>query len=243
MALTDLLTAGAVGIAFGFALERAGLGSARKLTGQFLLTDLTVFKVMFSAIVTAMLGTFWLGRFGLMDLAFLYVPDTYLAAQIAGGLIFGAGFALAGLCPGTSCVSAATGRGDGAMVVAGMFAGVLGTGLAFPLVERWYDSGARGAWTLPQLLHLPYGVVVFGVVLIALAGFAAAEWIEWRTTEPARTTLAWPRITRSGLVAMAIAALTLGAASALVRTPAPKKILTVVAPAPEKPLVRPASGC
>lgn len=33
-----------IGIAFGIALERAGLGSARKLTGQFYGTDLTVFK-------------------------------------------------------------------------------------------------------------------------------------------------------------------------------------------------------
>ena len=244
MALTDLLVAGAVGIAFGFALERAGLGSARKLTGQFFLTDLTVFKVMFSAIVTAMLGTFWLGRLGLMDLAFLYVPDTYLGAQIAGGLIFGAGFALAGLCPGTSCVSAATGRGDGAMTVAGMFAGVLGTGLAFPLIERLYNSGAHGAWTLPQLLHLPYGVVVLGVVLIALAGFAAAERIEARGARPVQVTWSLPGIARGGLIVMALAALTLGAASALVRTPAPKKAVNVSAPAlDEKPRVRPAGGC
>jgi uncharacterized protein len=180
MALTEILTALGVGVAFGFALERGGLGSARKLTGQFFLTDLTVFKVMFSAIVTAMLGTFWLGRLGVMDVAFLYVPDTYLPAQIVGGAIFGAGFAVAGLCPGTSCVAAASGRGDGAMVVAGLFAGVVVCGLGFPLVEHLYNSGARGAWTLPQLFHVPYGVVVFAVVLVALAGFAAAERIEAR---------------------------------------------------------------
>jgi uncharacterized membrane protein YedE/YeeE len=136
---------------------------------------------MFSAIVTAMLGTFWLGRLGILDLALLYVPDTYLPAQVTGGLIFGAGFALAGLCPGTSCVSAATGRGDGAMVVAGMFAGVAATGIGFPLVQPLYDSGARGPWTLPQLFHAPYGVIVLAIVLVALAGFAAAERIEARS--------------------------------------------------------------
>ena len=241
MALTGLGPAFGIGIAFGFALERAGLGSARKLTGQFFLTDLTVFKVMFTAIVTAMLGTFWLGRLGLMDLAFLYVPETYLTAQIAGGIIFGAGFALAGLCPGTSCVSAATGRGDGAMAVAGMFFGVLGTGLAFPLIDRLYNAGARGAWTVPQLLHLPYGVVVFGVVLIALVGFAAAERVEARTAESVPATGTLPRMAQGGLVLLALA---LGAASALVLTPAPKTTLAVSAPAtPEKPLVRPAGGC
>jgi uncharacterized protein len=178
--MTEVLLPVAIGVAFGAALERAGLGNARKLTGQFYLTDLTVFKVMFSAIVTAMLGLFWLSRFGWIDLGALAMPETYLRPQIAGGLVFGAGFALAGLCPGTSCVAAASGRGDGAAVVAGLFTGVLAAGFAFPLFRDFYDSDARGAWTLPSLLHVPYGVVVFAIVIVALAGFMAAERIEKR---------------------------------------------------------------
>jgi len=108
------------------------------------------------------------------------MPETYLRPQIAGGLIFGAGFALAGLCPGTSCVAAVSGRGDGLAVVAGLFAGVLAAGVAFPAYLDFYDSDARGAWTIPALLHVSPGLVVFGVVLAALAGFAAAERIEKR---------------------------------------------------------------
>jgi len=171
-----------IGIAFGAALERAGLGDARKLTGQFYLRDLTVFKVMFSAIVTAMLGLFWLSYAGWIDLNAIAMPETYLRPQIAGGLVFGAGFALAGLCPGTSCVAAASGRGDGVAVAAGLFTGVLLTGLAFPRFLDFYDSDARGAWTLPALFHVPPGVVVFAVVVVALAGFAAAERIERRAS-------------------------------------------------------------
>ena len=170
--MNEFAIAVAIGIAFGFALERAGLGSARKLAGQFYGTDLTVFRVMFSAIVVAMLGTFWLARLGMIDLAQLYVPETVLGPQLLGGLIFGAGFALAGLCPGTSCVAAATGRGDGVAVIIGIFIGVAFTPA--------HTGTSRGAWTLPQLLELPYGVVVFAVVLLALAGFQAAGWIERR---------------------------------------------------------------
>ena len=178
--MTAYLLPLAIGVAFGVALERAGLGNARKLTGQFYLTDLTVFKVMFTAIVTAMLGLFWLSRIGWIDLDAIAMPETFLRPQIAGGLVFGSGFALAGLCPGTSCVAAASGRGDGLAVVAGLFSGVLLSGLAFPLLLDYYDSDARGAWTLPSLLHVPYGVVVLGIVLVALAGFAAAERLERR---------------------------------------------------------------
>src|SRR5687767_8057821 len=109
---TSLLFAMLIGIAFGWVLERSGMGSARKLAGQFYLRDLTVFKVMFTAIVTAMLGVFWLGWLGFVDISRIYVPETFILPQLVGGLIFGAGFAIAGLCPGTSCVSAATGRAD-----------------------------------------------------------------------------------------------------------------------------------
>ena len=64
----SLAAAIALGAAFGFALERAGLGSARKLIGQFYGRDFTVMKVMFSALVVAMLGVFWLSRFGVLDM-------------------------------------------------------------------------------------------------------------------------------------------------------------------------------
>jgi uncharacterized membrane protein YedE/YeeE len=170
-----------IGIAFGFALERSGLGSARKLMGQFNFTDLTVFKVMFSAIITAMLGAFWLSRIGVLDMSRVYLPETFLVPQLVGGIVFGIGFALAGLCPGTSCVAAATGRGDGVAVVIGMFAGVLATGVVLPSVAGFYTSTPRGGLTVPVALGVSEGVVVAGIVMIALLGFAGAERLERRT--------------------------------------------------------------
>jgi hypothetical protein len=176
-----LAVAFGVGLGFGWCLERAGLGSARKLMGQFQLTDLAVFKVMFSAIVTAMLGLFWLSRTGVVDLSRVYVPETFVAPQLVGGVLFGAGMALAGLCPGTSCVAAVTGRVDGVAVAGGFFSGVLLTGLALPAVERFYGSGARGGVTLDAVLGTSTGVMVLAVVALAMAGFAVADRIERRT--------------------------------------------------------------
>jgi uncharacterized membrane protein YedE/YeeE len=173
-----LLAALGCGVAFGAALERAGLGSARKLVGQFYGTDLAVFKVMFTAIVVAMLGAFWLGRAGALDLSRVEVPGTWLVPQLVGGVLFGAGLAAAGLCPGTSCVAAATGRGDGLAVVLGLFSGVLVTGLAFAPLRGLYESTARGPLTLPAWLGVPYGAVVLAVVVMALVGFRVAERIE-----------------------------------------------------------------
>ena len=53
-----LVMALASGTAFGFVLERAGFGRASVLAAQFYLTDLRVLKVMFSAIVTALISLF-----------------------------------------------------------------------------------------------------------------------------------------------------------------------------------------
>lgn len=160
-----------LGIAFGVALERAGLGRARKLVGQFYGTDFRVFKVMFSAILTTLLGSYWLARLGVVDPAGFYVPDTFLLPQLLGGLVFGVGFVLAGLCPGTSCVAAASGRIDGLAVMAGLFVGIGACGVLFDRLQSFYASTAYGTLTLPQLLGLPYGVVVFLVVAIALLAF------------------------------------------------------------------------
>ena len=46
-----------VGTGFGFFLERAGFGSAKKLTSVFTLRDWQVYKVMFTALITALVGS------------------------------------------------------------------------------------------------------------------------------------------------------------------------------------------
>jgi hypothetical protein len=183
---TGLLIAVLLGIAFGWFLERGGMGNAQKLAGQFYFTDLAVLKLMFSAILTAMLGLFWLSWAGLLDLSRVYVPETFVAPQLLGGVVFGVGFATGGLCPGTSCVAAATGRRDGLALIGGLLAGVFVFGEAFPTIETFANSTARGAWTLPDALHLSYGTVVGIIVAVALGAFAGAEWLERRIERPAQ---------------------------------------------------------
>jgi hypothetical protein len=173
-----LVVAFVIGIGFGFFLERAGFGNARTLAAQFYFTDLRVFKVMFTAIVTAMLGVFYLSVLGVMDLSQVYLTPTFLASQVAGGLILGIGFVVGGYCPGTACVGVATGRIDALVLFAGIFAGIFGFGELYPLVRGFYGSTDMGQLTLPQVTGLPYGLLVFAVVLMALGGFAGAEWVE-----------------------------------------------------------------
>lgn len=182
---TSLALALLLGVAFGWFLERGGMGNARKLAAQFYLTDLTVFKVMFSAIVTAALGLFWLSRLGLLDLSRVYVPETFLVPQLVGGLLFGVGFVVGGLCPGTSCVAAASGRLDGLLVMAGMLGGVFAFAELFPWLATFYGSTPRGPLTFSALLEAPAGLLVCALALSAVAGFAGAGWIERRASHGA----------------------------------------------------------
>jgi uncharacterized membrane protein YedE/YeeE len=175
---TALVPALLIGIAFGWALERGGMGNARKLAGQFYLRDLAVFKIMFSAVVTAMLGSFWLARLGWIDLNAVALPETAPLAQAVGGALFGVGFVVSGLCPGTSCVAAVSGHLDGLAAVLGMLGGVVLFAELWGGLEPLYGVGS--VITIPEALGVPYGVVVGALTLVALAGFAGAEWIERR---------------------------------------------------------------
>jgi uncharacterized membrane protein YedE/YeeE len=174
----SLLVAFALGLGFGFFLERAGFGSARKLAAQFYLYDMSVFKVMFTAIVTAMLGVTYLGWIGWLDLDLVYLVPTYLWPQVVGGLVLGVGFVIGGYCPGTSVAALATGRIDAMVYALGIFAGTFVYAEVYPSIKGFVNADAMGQVTLPGLFGLPWGLVVFVVVVIAVAGFWGATKIE-----------------------------------------------------------------
>ncbi|MBK6693489.1 MAG: YeeE/YedE family protein [Myxococcales bacterium] len=175
-----------IGFGFGFALERAGFGSAKKLVAQFYLTDLAVFKVMFTAIVTAMLGLYYLAAFGVLDLGMVYVEPTHLLPQTVGGFVLGAGFIIGGYCPGTSIVGIASGRRDALFYLGGMALGIFAFGEGSSFIDAFYQSTPKGVLTLPEAFGLPYGVVVAAVVAMALGCFRLAEWVERRGEKAAK---------------------------------------------------------
>jgi uncharacterized protein len=182
---TGFVLAFALGIAFGFFLERGGFANAMKLAMQFYFRDLTVFKVMFTAIVTAMSGLVILSGVGLLDPTLVYINPTYLWPGVVGGLIMGAGFVIGGYCPGTAMVGVATAKLDAIAAVAGGMMGmfVFGEMFNFETISSFYaleTPGITGRITLPDFLGVRPGVVAAVILLIAVAGFIASEWAERR---------------------------------------------------------------
>ena len=169
-----------VGLLFGFFLERAGFGSARRLTGVFYLKDFAVPKVMLSAILVAMVGLLTLGRVGSLDLELLAAMPTYIWPQLAGGLLLGIGFVVGGYCPGTSAVAASSGKWDALVFMAGLVTGIFSFAEFFDRLESFYFSGDLGDVTLSDWTGLPPAGVVFLLLLMAGAAFWLIGRIERR---------------------------------------------------------------
>lgn len=167
-----------LGVGFGFFLERAGFGSAKTLAGVWYGFNFAVIRVMFTAIVVALLGLFGLHYLGAVNLDLVYINPTYVWPQIVGGLIFGVGFNVGQYCPGTSAVALATGKLDGLVFVVGFLIGVVLFSHAFPLFEGFFSSSAMGRVFLSDALGLSHGVVVLAVVLIALGAFALTHFLD-----------------------------------------------------------------
>ncbi|HEX2989734.1 MAG TPA: YeeE/YedE thiosulfate transporter family protein [Anaerolineales bacterium] len=206
---------GVIGFAFGFTLEMSGFGDSRKLAAQFYFTELTVLKVMFTAIVTAMVLLFGAVGLGLLNFNQVWVNPTYLWSGILGGLIMGVGFIVGGFCPTTSLASASTGKIDGMLFMLGGFVGAFLFGETERYFTNWYNNvGYFGRLTLDQVFGIPVGWVVLLVVLMALFMFWGAEQLERIVGKRDLSREPKLRLVGAGvLIAMALAVVFIGSPS------------------------------
>ncbi|MBN2473619.1 MAG: YeeE/YedE family protein [Pirellulales bacterium] len=168
------LAAMLIGLVFGFALEQAGFGSSRKLAAIFYFRDMTVLKVMFSALITAMLGLSLVVALGGVDLGSqVYVLPTLYGAQIVGGLVFGVGFVLSGWCPGTGAVGLASGKLDALVFLVGVVLGAI----VYNETYGW-TAGLLGEEGVLMAFGLPRGLFALLFTLAAVGAFYFAEWVE-----------------------------------------------------------------
>lgn len=167
-----------IGMAFGATLEVAGFANSRKLANQFYLKDMTVLKVMFTGIITAMVLIFLATASGILAFNDIYVPPTYLWPGILGGLIMGVGFILGGFCPGTSLVALASLKIDGAFFFLGTLFGVFVFGETVGYFDTFWYSSYMGRFLLPEFLGISTGATIFLIVLMALGAFWMAEKAE-----------------------------------------------------------------
>jgi len=167
-----------IGVGFGFALERAGFSSSRRLAGVFYFTDMAVLKVMFTALITAMLGLSYLVALGWVRLENIFLMPTIYGAEIVGGLLFGVGFVMGGWCPGTAAAGLAAGRMDALVFLAGAIGGSILFNELFPVIGPLMTAGDRGVQMIYDNLGMSRKAFALVFTLVAVAAFWLAEWAE-----------------------------------------------------------------
>jgi uncharacterized protein len=157
-----------VGVCFGFLLQKGGVAYYDVIMGQLLLDDFTVIKVMLSAVVTGMIGIYFMKSLGMVR---LHPKAGSFGSSVLGGLIFGVGFGLLGYCPGT--VAAAVGQGNLDALLGGVVGILIGAGLFASMYPRLQASvlnrGDFGNTTLPQLFKMNPWIVVPVVTILVVA--------------------------------------------------------------------------
>ena len=166
------------GVVFGFLLQKGGVAKFHVLIGQLLLTDYTVVKVMLSAVVVGAIGIHFMHRAGIVE---MHIKPTRYASNIIGGLLFGAGFAFSGYCPGTGAAALGQGNYDALAMIVGMIAG----SYVFAELSGWISHridpiGDRGKLILPDVLPINRTAVVLGSVSVLIVVLIVIETLAVR---------------------------------------------------------------
>jgi uncharacterized membrane protein YedE/YeeE len=198
MSASDALPALAAGLAAGAVMTRWGLcfnRALRRAAFERRPALLRAFAIAVAAQLVVLPLLIAAGVGALRDSADAGGPALLPVAQLAGGLVFGAGMALAGGCVTGMLWKAGSGAIALAIAIAGFAVGeILIRGPGEAVIEAADDASRPAEGALPELLDagyealaLPLGVVALAVLAgrrrdglaagLALGGVAAATWV------------------------------------------------------------------
>lgn len=168
-----LLLGLATGFVFGFLLQKGRVAKHSVIVGQLVLRDFTVLKIMLTAIAVGAVGYWGLVAAGATTAE---VKPAEMGGVLSGALLFGAGLALLGYCPGTTVAAVGEGRRDALAGLLGMFAGAFAFVNAFPALGDLQKAVADwGELTLPQATSLAPLVWVVALALAAAVMYGVTK--------------------------------------------------------------------
>lgn len=169
----------AMGVAFGFALEKSRVFEPGMIVGQMQMRNFIMLKIFLTAVATGLVVLAVLNGMGFVKLS---PKATVYGADIVGGLVLGAGIALAGACPGTVAAQIGAGYRDSWFTLAGGMLGVTAFIYAEPLLKPVLLSGGPGKLTLDNVTGLPFWPLALVSAAVLVAGLVALEkWRPWRS--------------------------------------------------------------
>lgn len=179
--MSPILSGLLVGSAFGAILYASGLADPRRIVGMLRLKDLFLLKLLVTAIGLGIVGIALLSAAGA---AHTSVKTLHVLAILTGGVIFGAGFAVTGYCPGTSLAAAAAGRRDALFTVLGGLAGTAVFAALYPwIAPRLLEPLSFGKPTVDSSIGLP--ALAVALPIGAAIAYLVYRW--WRSEHPTPT--------------------------------------------------------
>ncbi|BAF69159.1 YeeE/YedE thiosulfate transporter family protein [Nitratiruptor sp. SB155-2] len=170
----SLLTIFLIGVVFGVIIQWTRVDTFDKIAGFAMLKGFKVPKMLFLAIGIASIGLYFMIKMGW---AHYHVKPIILGGLILGGIIFGIGMAILGLCPGTGPVAVSEGNIDVLTgLIGGLLAGALFTYL-YPSLKTIMGPNL-GKPTLAQLVGHDWFIFIYGAALMLIAFLLPSHEIE-----------------------------------------------------------------
>lgn len=127
-----------LGLLFGLVLSRSGAADYGFIQDMFLLRDFQLYGIIGTAVAVTLPGILLLKRYGktVIGEPLNFSPKPHHRGNIVGGILFGIGWAITGMCPGPIIVNLGEGKLYAIAAFAGVMIGTYAVGATYPrLVE------------------------------------------------------------------------------------------------------------
>ena len=127
-----------LGAAFGFVLSRSGAADYNYIQRMFLFESFQLYGIIGTAVVLTSMGLWIVKRYGRTIFGRPVVIETkpLHRGNVLGGLLFGIGWSLAGMCPGPIIVNIGEGKLYAIAALAGALTGAGAFGALYPRLQR-----------------------------------------------------------------------------------------------------------
>ena len=162
-----------LGVLFGAILQYASLNKFDTISGLAIMENFTVFKAIALAVG---IGIILINIEIAFGLASYHVKPFIVGGLLLGGLIFGAGMAILGYCPGTMAISLGEGSIDALVGIIGGFAGGVIYTLVLPSIQTILGPNL-GVYSLNSIVESRtlFFILIF---IIGAAFIYGAFWLQ-----------------------------------------------------------------
>lgn len=127
-----------LGTVFGFVLSRSGAADYDFIQGMFLLTNFQLYGIIGSAVAITAPLLWLLKRYGktLTGKPLVIELKPGHRGNVFGGILFGIGWSITGMCPGPILVNIGEGKVYALAALAGSLIGAAVFGVLYPRIQR-----------------------------------------------------------------------------------------------------------